>query len=197
MDAEGLEVGGERRLGVVAVDCDRRGDRPGPAHGVVDQGYAADRTQGLGPQQGEGTEALAGTCRQHDRGEPVGYCQNVAMQQRRWLNPSQPQTLQIAVFLFYANSAFILLALLLNADLPLLYIGIFVGQVAAGWGIANEMKWAYFLGIAMAVLPFGIRFYYNNNPFVGTGLISLMFEIALIALLIHPQSRDYQRIWFK
>src|SRR5205085_472372 len=135
--------------------------------------------------------------RQHDCGRRVGCCQNVAMQQRRWLNPAQPQTLQIAVFLFYANSAFILLALLLNADVPLLYIGVFVGQVAAGWGIANEMKWAYFLGIAMAVLPFVIRFYYNNNPFVGAGLISLMFEIALIALLVHPQSRDYQRIWFK
>jgi hypothetical protein len=26
--------------------------------------------------------------------------------------------------------------------------------------------------------------------------IGLMFEIALIALLLHPQSRDYQRIWF-
>ena len=119
------------------------------------------------------------------------------MQQRRWLNPAQPQTLQIAVFLFYANSFFIILALLLNADLPLIYIGIFVGQVAAGWGIANEMKWAYYLGLAMAVLPFAIRFYYYSNPFSGTGLISLMFEIALIALLVHPQSRDYQRIWFK
>ena len=28
-------------------------------------------------------------------------------------------------------------------------------------------------------------------------LMSLMFEIALIALLLHPQSRDYQRIWFR
>ena len=119
------------------------------------------------------------------------------MQQRRWLNPAQPQTLQIAVFLFYANSFFIILALLLNADLPLIYIGIFVGQVAAGWGIANEMKWAYYLGLAMAVLPFAIRFYYFSNPFTGTRLLSLMFEIALIALLVHPQSRDYQRIWFK
>ena len=28
-------------------------------------------------------------------------------------------------------------------------------------------------------------------------LLGLMFAIALIALLLHPQSRDYQRIWFK
>ena len=119
------------------------------------------------------------------------------MQQRRWLNPAQPQTLQIAVFLFYANSFFILLALLLNADLPLLYIGIFVGQVAAGWGIANEMKWAYYLGLAMAVLPFGIRFYYYNNPFVGTGLHQPHVRDRPDRPPVHPQSRDYQRIWFK
>jgi hypothetical protein len=24
-----------------------------------------------------------------------------------------------------------------------------------------------------------------------------MFEVALVALLLHPQSREYQRIWFK
>ena len=31
----------------------------------------------------------------------------------------------------------------------------------------------------------------------GGNLISLLFAIALVALLLHPQSRDYQRIWFK
>ncbi|MEA2716939.1 MAG: hypothetical protein QOI99_1256 [Actinomycetota bacterium] len=119
------------------------------------------------------------------------------MQQRRWLNPSQPQTLQIAVFLLYINSAFLVLDLLLASAFPLLYLGIIVGQVAAGYGIANERKWGYGLGIAMAILPFLLRFYYLGNPLSGTNLISLMFEIALIALLVHPQSRDYQRIWFK
>ncbi len=28
-------------------------------------------------------------------------------------------------------------------------------------------------------------------------LIPLAFTVALFALLLHPQSRDYQRIWFK
>jgi hypothetical protein len=35
-----------------------------------------------------------------------------------------------------------------------------------------------------------------GNP-LGTDLLTLMFEIALLALLLHPQSREYQRIWFK
>jgi hypothetical protein len=28
-------------------------------------------------------------------------------------------------------------------------------------------------------------------------LVPLAFTVALLALLLHPQSRDYQRIWFK
>jgi hypothetical protein len=28
-------------------------------------------------------------------------------------------------------------------------------------------------------------------------LISLVFPVALFALLLHPMSRDYQRIWFQ
>lgn len=119
------------------------------------------------------------------------------MQRRRWTNPSQPQTLQIAVFLLYINSAFLVLGLLLANVLPLLYVGIIAGQVAAGYGIANERKWGYGLGIAMAIFPFFLRFYFLGNPLSGRNLIGLMFEIALVALLLHPQSRDYQRIWFK
>ena len=125
-----------------------------------------------------------------------------AMERRRWVNPAQPQTLQIATFLFYFNAAFGLLALVIR---PGAYTGIGVmlgmviigGQVLAGWGIANEFKWAYPLAIAMAVLPFLLRFFLLGNPFAGTDVINLMFEIALVALLLHPQSRDHQRIWFK
>jgi len=123
------------------------------------------------------------------------------MERRRWLNPAQPQTLQIATFLFYFDAAFGLLAFIIR---PGSYRGIFLllalliiaGQVVAGRGIANEFKWAYPLAIVMAVLPFLLRFFINGNPF-GTDIINLMFEIALVALLLHPQSRDYQRIWFK
>ena len=28
-------------------------------------------------------------------------------------------------------------------------------------------------------------------------ILTLLFDGALVALLLHPQSRDYQRIWFK
>ena len=120
-----------------------------------------------------------------------------AMERRRFLNPAQPQTLVIAVYLLYFHAGFLLFALLVNGVFPLLYLAIAIGGFVAGYGISNEFKWAYALGILMAVLPFALRFYFSGNPFSSPNLLNLMFEIALVALLLHPQSRDYQRIWFK
>jgi hypothetical protein len=115
------------------------------------------------------------------------------MENRRWVNPTQPQTLQIAVFLLYINAFFSLLYGGLGSPYGL---AIIAGSVAAGFGIANERKWGYGLGIAMAILPFGLRLMWGQSLF-GASIVNLMFEIALVALLLHPQSRDYQRIWFK
>lgn len=118
------------------------------------------------------------------------------METRRWTNPHQPQTMQIAVFLLYANAVFTLFSLLRYNVFPLLFLLAVAGSVAAGFGIANEQRWGYVLGVAMSLFPFGLRVYYDIGIF-STGLINLMFEVALVALLLHPQSRDYQRVWFK
>ena len=118
------------------------------------------------------------------------------MERRRFLNPAQPQTLLIAVYLLYFRAGFLLFAMLISGVFPILYLALVVGGAAAGYGIANERKWGYGLGIAMAVLPFVLRFYYSGTP-LSSDLIRLMLDIALVALLLHPQSRDYQRIWFK
>ncbi len=119
------------------------------------------------------------------------------MERRRFINPAQPQTLVIAVYLLYFHAGFLLFALLVNGQFPLLYLGFVLGGFVAAYGISNEFKWAYALGILMAVLPFVLRFWITGNPFSTPSLLNLMFEIALVALLLHPQSRDYQRIWFK
>ena len=114
------------------------------------------------------------------------------METRRFVNPGQPQTLQIAVFLLYINAAFILIR---GGFLSLFGLAFIIGGVAAGFGIANEKRWGYGLGLAMAFVPFVIRLAFGGS-LLGAGLISLMFDIALVALLLHPQSREYQRIWF-
>jgi hypothetical protein len=110
----------------------------------------------------------------------------------RWIDTTQPQTLLIAVILLYLNAAFQLLAVLGGA-MTLIGLALVVGQVAAGYGISNEKKWGYGLGVASAIL---LVVYLFIGPF-GLDLISLMFDVALVCLLLHPQSREYQRIWFK
>ncbi|MGH9004911.1 MAG: hypothetical protein ACRDYV_17450 [Acidimicrobiia bacterium] len=119
------------------------------------------------------------------------------MQRRRWTNPAQPQTLVMAVFLFYANAVLTTVFMVIGRVFPWVLVLYCVGQVVAAYGIANERKWGYWLGIFIAILPFGLNFLLTGNPIQDVPLLTLMFEIALVALLIHPQSRDYQRIWFK
>jgi hypothetical protein len=115
------------------------------------------------------------------------------------MNPAQPQTLQIAVFLLYINAAFAVLDLLLDNlywPFTISVVLVFAGASAA-WGLSNERKWGYWLALAVAIFPFAGHFYYSGNPFARPNILSLMFEIALVALLVHPQSREYERIWFK
>ncbi|HET7489199.1 MAG TPA: hypothetical protein VFJ85_14810 [Acidimicrobiales bacterium] len=120
------------------------------------------------------------------------------MDSRRWTNPGQPQTLQIAVFLLYANAVFLLFDMLRYSVITVLGLAVLVGLVGGAFGIANERKWGYLLGVVMAFSPFLFRWYYRGLSHVfSTDLLQLMFEVALVALLLHPQSRDYQRIWFK
>jgi hypothetical protein len=116
----------------------------------------------------------------------------------RWINQSQPQTLYMAQVLLYINAAITFLFGGFASVLGLLFIAAGVG---AAFGIANEKKWGYLLGVGTAGLrvlflvwlllrDFGLLFNVNF-------LIASVFPVALLLLLIHPQSREYQRIWFR
>src|SRR3954470_3194224 len=97
-----------------------------------------------------------------------------AMQTRRWLDPSQPQTLQVAVFLLYAQAV----VTLLFGGFFLLVLVAKVAGIPAGYGIANERKWAYGLGLIVAFSPFVVRIAYDGvNRVFSTDLLSLMFEV--------------------
>lgn len=123
------------------------------------------------------------------------------METRRWTNPTQPQTLQIAVFLLYINAVF---GVLFGEIFFLFPVGLLlvVAQAAGGFGIANEKKWGYWLAVGAAtvgLLPiaFAIAADGIGSILSITFIISMLFPVALFALLLHPQSRDYQRIWFR
>ncbi|MCU1375566.1 MAG: hypothetical protein JWO68_2852 [Actinomycetia bacterium] len=94
--------------------------------------------------------------------------------------------MQIAVFLFYINAFFAVVYRIAFTPIGFAY---FAGCIAAGFGIANERRWGYIVGLVVAAVGLLLGF-------SGSGLIGILFGIALVALLLHPQSRDYQRIWF-
>jgi hypothetical protein len=122
------------------------------------------------------------------------------METRRWTNPSQPQTLQIAVFLLYFDAVF---AVIYGAVFSPIGLLLTAGYVAGGFGIANERRWGYTVAVivaGLALLPWVYFLFSDTGEFFESlfslAAINLMFSIALLALLLHPQSREYQRIWF-
>lgn len=142
--------------------------------------------------------------------------------ERRFFNQSQPQTLQGAVFLLYANVVFALLyrtggagvfayaALSLTrgsisvslATLigNLMAIFVVAGSFAAAYLIANEKKLGWRLGVAVAAAPvvaLAILIVFGDISFIDALDIKLLFDVALLVLLLHDQSRSYEKIWFK
>lgn len=140
----------------------------------------------------------------------------VALDTRRWFDRSQPQTLQIATWFLYLNGFFALIdfldtsgwlgvARVAKGGLGLLVgIGVIAAYVAGGFLMANERKLGYYLALFAGFSPFLLRFWVLNDTglslftkLTGDRTISFIFEVALCALLLHPQSRSHQRIWFK
>jgi hypothetical protein len=117
--------------------------------------------------------------------------------ERKFLNQSQPQTLVLGTLLLYVNAVFGLLfgIVAINILVGLLTI---VGLAVGGYGIANEWKWGYGVAVAASVLQLVMFFaFFGFEVFEFPVIITLLFDGALVGLLLHPESRSYQRIWFK
>lgn len=110
----------------------------------------------------------------------------------RWSNPSLPQTLQMGMFLLYFDAVFGVL----YGQVQEFPIGtaLVVGAAAAGLGIANEKRWGWVLGVVVSSVSVLFKLLvFGSNIF---GAISLLFAVAQLALLVHPQSREHQKVWF-
>jgi hypothetical protein len=120
------------------------------------------------------------------------------MQFSRWTNPSLPQTLQIGMFLLYIEAVFGLLRL--GGYFGPIGLLLAVGSGLAGLGIANEYKWGWRLGVglsALALLPLVVVIATDPGEIFDISLlIYAIFPVAQFALLVHPQSRQYQKVWF-
>ena len=99
--------------------------------------------------------------------------------------------------LFSLGSVSLFGSTLLGAVYTLL---ITVGVIAGAFGIANEKAWGYKLGVAAAAAPLALRvvvLFIAGLEALTFDTVGLLFDIALIALLLHPMSRDYQKVWFR
>ena len=100
------------------------------------------------------------------------------METRQWTNPRHPQTLQIAVFLLYANAAFGLLFQRPFVVFPLLLgLLVIVAYAAGGFGVANDRTWGYFVAIGVSALVVVATVIHG---IALLGVISLMFDLSLI-----------------
>ena len=112
------------------------------------------------------------------------------MESRRWLNRHQPQTLVTGTMLLYIEGLFNLVR-----GTELMFIGL--AMFPAAYAIANDRRWGWRLGVGAAavavLLRIGSIVSYGFTPIV---LLILVFPVALLALLVHPISREYQRVWF-
>jgi uncharacterized membrane protein (DUF2068 family) len=139
----------------------------------------------------------------------------MAMSSAIWVNPRQPQTLYIGQILMYIRGVMALLfggairsighselfgsKLLATVYLLLLTVGL----IAGAFGIANEKRWGYRLGVVAAFAPLVVTAYILLPDDIaalfthGDVFISVVFDVALVALLLHDSSREYQRIWFR
>ncbi|MCY4424426.1 MAG: hypothetical protein OXC06_15295 [Acidimicrobiaceae bacterium] len=121
------------------------------------------------------------------------------MEPRVWVNRHQPQTLYIAQLLMYFQGGLGLLFAVIGARALTLYtLVIAAGKLVAAYGIANEMRWAYKLGVVIAALPILVLLLLavtNDVGWLWADPIGLLFDIALLALLLHTHSRSYQQYW--
>lgn len=146
---------------------------------------------------------------------------------KKWFDRMQPQTLQIATWLLYFDGFFALVSLIdksgyigyLRYQYP---FGFLLGlisvalYVSGGLLMANDLKIGYKLSVLAAASPFVLRFLavrslaqnfetqspigitdYVTGRIFGGSVISSAFDIAVLALLLHTQSREHQRIWYR
>ena len=78
---------------------------------------------------------------------------------------------------------------------PLLLL---IALIGGGLGIANEKKLGFRCAIAAALYSVIATLWIIVRYDVGLLglLLRLMFDLVLVVLLLHPQSKEYRRIWF-
>ena len=136
------------------------------------------------------------------------------LNRKKWFDRMQPQTLQIATWLLYIDGFFALVEIVdgggvlhyFRGRYPFGFvIGLVVvgGYVAGAYLMANERRLGWRIAVATASSPFILTFIAYTQldaplryRLFGASLLSFAFDVAVLALLLHPQSKEHQRIWY-
>jgi hypothetical protein len=115
--------------------------------------------------------------------------------QLHWFPRNEPQTLQIAVILLYWNAFFGFLFGILagGRGVGAVLLLLLIADIAGGYGVANERKWGYLVALLASLAPLALLVEFGYFR----GVLNIIFEIALVVLLVHPMSRSYYKIWFR
>ena len=100
-----------------------------------------------------------------------------------------PQTLASATMLLYIEGIFNLVR-----GQSLFLVGIVM--FPAGFAIANDKRWGWRLGVGGAAMAVLVRLWWYGLGQPMSLAFALLFPVVLLVLLVHPQSREHQRIWF-
>jgi len=113
-----------------------------------------------------------------------------------WFNPRLPQTLQGVIIFSYLNAGFALLSIISGWGAGFGFL-LLLGAVGA-FGVANQRRWGYYLCCVISIVYFIAQlFMFVAYGFVFSSMINLLFSVFLIALVLHPMSRSYQRAYFR
>ena len=113
----------------------------------------------------------------------------------QWFNRNLPQTLVNAQMLCYFSGVRNLLNGSVSSPIGFLFTA---GLIGGAFGIANEKTWGYFIALITAAIsvlyPISVL---GIDVFRFGPVINIMFDVALVVLLVHPQSRSHQKVWFR
>lgn len=70
--------------------------------------------------------------------------------------------------------------------------------------MANERRIGWRIAVGASIAPFVVNFLAYGDvgaglrrQLFGPSLVSFAFDAALVALLLHPQSRSHQKMWYR
>jgi Predicted membrane protein (DUF2127) len=122
------------------------------------------------------------------------------METRRLMNAAMPGGLYWAQFGLYGWAAYAFMRSIIVDELSIWTMVFGLARVAAAYGLSNERKWGYSLGLAvcaLTIIPTLNDLVQRPSLLIrGDFIILLIFPVAIVFSLLRPTCRDFVKTWF-